>query len=176
MVASNQIAINLTNNDYFNIIGNNFNGSGGTGMTALIVGSSNGDGVVVGNTFFNMATGINLQSGAAGVNIHANTFNTVTAPLTNSSSVATNRAESNKGWNPRGGSTPAAGASPYTYIAGPAPETLYIIGGTVSNIATFSVTIATATSATLPVTVQLGPNESVTITYTAAPFLNRVIH
>jgi hypothetical protein len=176
MVANNQIAINLTNNDYFNIIGNNFNGSGGTGMTGLIVGSSNGDGVVVGNTFFNMATGINLQAGSTAVNIHGNTFNTVTTPLTNSSSATTNRVESNKGWNPRGGSTPSAGASPYAYTAGPSPETLYIIGGTVSNIATFGVTIATATSATLPVTIQLGPNETVTVTYTVAPFINRIIH
>jgi hypothetical protein len=176
MASNNEIAINLTNNDYFSIIGNNFNGSGGAGMTALIVGSSNGDGVVVGNTFFNMATGINLQAGSAGVNIHGNTFNTVATPLTNSSSASTNRIESNKGLNPRGGSTPAAGASPYTYTAGSSPETLYIIGGTVSNIATFGVTIATATSATLPITVQLGPNESVTITYTVAPFVNRIIH
>jgi hypothetical protein len=176
MAASNQIAVNLTNNDYFCIVGNNFNGSGGTGMTALIVGTSNGDGIVASNTFFNMSTGINLQAGSAGVNIHGNTFNTVATPFTSSSSAVTNRVESNKGWNPRGGSTPAAGASPFTYTAGSSPETLYIIGGTVSNIATFGVTIATATSATLPVTVQLGPNESVTITFTAAPFINRIIH
>jgi hypothetical protein len=176
MVQNNFIAINLTGNDYFNIVGNNFNGSGGTGMTGLIVGPSNGDGVVANNTFFNMGAGINLQAGSAGVNIQDNTFNTVSTPITNSSAASNNRIESNKGYNSRGGSVPAAGASPYTYTAGPSPETLYVIGGTVSNIATFGVTIATATSATLPVTVQLGPNESVTITYTAAPFINRIIH
>ncbi len=176
MVHNNMIAVNLTNNDYFNIICNNFNGSGGTGMTGLIVGPSNGDGIILGNTFFNMTTGINLQLGSNGININYNTFNTVSTPITNSSTASNNRIESNKGYNPRGGSVPGAGASPYTYTAGASPETLYLIGGTVSNIATSGVTVATATNATLPVTVQLGPNESITITYTVAPFVNRIIH
>jgi hypothetical protein len=176
MVQSNLIAINITYNDYFCIIGNNFNGSGGTGMIGLTVGASNGDGIIAANTFFNMATGINLQAGSAGVNIQGNTFNTTSTPITNSSTSNNNRIESNKGYNPRGGSVASAGASPYIYTAGSSPETLYLIGGTVSNIATSGVTIATATSAALPVTVQLGPNESVTITYTAAPFINRIIH
>jgi hypothetical protein len=178
MVANSMIAVNLSFNDYFNIIGNNFNGSGGTGMVGVIIGTSNGDGIISSNTFFNMNAGIDLQSGAAGCNIQGNTFTTVTSPIVNGSPAQNHRIESNKGYNPVGTSTPGVGASPFTYHAGPSPETLYIVGGSgVSNISTQGVTIATATSPTLPVTLDLGPNETVTITYsTTAPFMNRIIH
>src|SRR5262249_21293311 len=152
MVANSLIAVNLSFNDYFNIIGNNFNGSGGANMVGVIIGVSNGDGVIVGNTFFNMNTGIVLQSGAAGCSIQSNTFTTVTSPIVNGSNAQNHRIESNKGYNPVSASTPGVGASPFVYRAGPSPETLYIIGGSgVSNISTQGVTIATATSPTLPV-------------------------
>jgi hypothetical protein len=85
MVANSVIAVNLSFNDYFNIIGNNFNGSGGTGMVGVIIGASNGDGVISGNTFFNMNAGINLQSGATGCNIQGNTFTAVASPIINGS-------------------------------------------------------------------------------------------
>jgi hypothetical protein len=102
----------------------------------------------------------------------------VASSIVNGSPAQNHRIESNKGYNPVSASTPGVGASPFTYRAGPSPETLYIIGGSgVTNISTQGVTIATATSATLPVTVHLGPNETVTITYSAtAPFMNRIIH
>lgn len=69
-----------------------------------------------------------------------------------------------KGYRP----APAAatvGASPWTYTAGVTGENLYINGGTVSSVVKAGVTLATATNTV----VRLRPNESVTITYSAAP-------
>jgi Pectate lyase superfamily protein len=178
MVPNNYTAVQLSFSDYFCIVGNNFNGSGGSSMTGVSIALGNGAGVVADNTFFNLASGIWIQTNAGNNCIHHNEFMSVTTPITNSSAAINNVITDNPGYNPVGGSTPGVGTSPFTYRAGPSPETLYIIGGSgISNIATSGVTIATADSATLPVTVHLGPNETVTITYsTTAPFMNRVVH
>jgi hypothetical protein len=71
----------------------------------------------------------------------------------------------NPGYNPLGASTVTPGASPWTYTAGNTPETLYIYGGTVSTVVKNSITLATAS----PASVTLQPGESVVITYTVAP-------
>ncbi len=178
MVANSLIGVNLSLNDYFIISGNNFNGSGGASIQAVIIAPGSGAGIISGNTFFNIATGVTISASAGNNRIEGNTFTTVTTPISNLSAAISNFIKDNLGYNPVGGSVPGVGASPFTYRAGSSPETLYIIGGSgVSNISTSGVTIATATSATLPVTVHLEPNETVTITYsTTAPFMNRIIH
>ncbi len=61
------------------------------------------------------------------------------------------------------------GASPYTYTAGHTPEILYIQGGTVSSVTIESTGVFSATNCT----VNLVPNESVTVTYSALPTISR---
>ena len=56
------------------------------------------------------------------------------------------------------------GPSPWTYAAGPSPETVYLSGGAITSIVTAGVAVAT----TAPV-ITLRPNQQVTIAYDSAP-------
>jgi hypothetical protein len=78
----------------------------------------------------------------------------------------------NIGYNPVGASTITVTASPFTYQAGHSPETIYIYGGTVSDVSTMGTTVATATGCS----VNLSPNESIIVTYSGAPTMKRSIH
>jgi hypothetical protein len=69
------------------------------------------------------------------------------------------------GYNPVGQAAITVGASPFTYTAGSSPETVYISGGTVSNIKVGSTTVGTAS----PMQLTLAPNQAITVTYTVAP-------
>jgi hypothetical protein len=74
----------------------------------------------------------------------------------------------NPGYNPIGISNITLGASPATYTAKATPETVYIAGGTVSNITIGGITVAVSVG-TIPVVLALNPNQSMVVTYTAAP-------
>ena len=78
----------------------------------------------------------------------------------------------NIAYNPVGVSAITVTASPFTYTAGHAPESIYITGGTVSVVAIGGTTIYTATEKT----VELGPNESVVLTYSVLPAMNKSVH
>lgn len=78
----------------------------------------------------------------------------------------------NKGYNPVGVSTITVGASPFTYTAGASPETVYIRGGTVSDISKGGQTLFTDTNHS----VELEPYESVTVTYSVAPTMIKDVH
>lgn len=69
------------------------------------------------------------------------------------------------GYNPVGQSVISVGASPFTYTSGVTPETVYIYGGTVSNVKVGTIQVASSS----PAQVALAPNTPVTVTYTAAP-------
>lgn len=101
--------------------------------------------------------------------------NYFTAPIQNLSTGLNNRIVNNLGYNPVGQSNPAPGASPWTYRAGPTPETIYLTGGTVSVITLqpsgFSI-VANAATTSIP----LSPNEQITVLYTVAPTVVRSIH
>lgn len=86
-----------------------------------------------------------------------------------SDSGVTSFIKNNSGYNPVGTSAVSVGASPYVYTAGSSPEAIYATGGTVSSIVKNGVTIFTST----PATISLEPNESVTITYSSAPTVNK---
>lgn len=66
----------------------------------------------------------------------------------------------------------AVGVSPFTYTAGPSYETVYVNAGTVSLISVNGVGILQAS----PATIQLGPYENTTVTYTVLPSLTKVVH
>ncbi|WP_330473844.1 right-handed parallel beta-helix repeat-containing protein [Terrabacter sp. C0L_2] len=86
-------------------------------------------------------------------------FNRNFAVLTSSSVIG------NKGYNPVGPSAVTVTASPMTYTASYTPETLYINGGTVTNVKKGAITIHGAGDCV----VNLAPGESCIVTYTAAP-------
>ena len=69
------------------------------------------------------------------------------------------------GYNAVGQAPITVGASPFSYTTGYSVEVVYIYGGTVSNIKIGATTVATASPATLA----LSPNETITVTYSAAP-------
>lgn len=85
--------------------------------------------------------------------------------------------ENNVGYNPVGASTATVGASPWTYTAGPSHETIYMRGGTVSNISITASSVSIFTNT--PATVDLGPNEITTVTYsssTSTPTVSKMVH
>jgi hypothetical protein len=72
-------------------------------------------------------------------------------------------------FEPLGVAAISVGASPFTHTAGDTPEVIYIRGGTVSDVSKNSITIFAATNCT----VHLGPGESVVVTYSVLPTMNR---
>lgn len=76
------------------------------------------------------------------------------------------------GYNPVGGSAITVGASPYTYTAGPTPETVYVIAGTVSQIVVAGTVVGLSTDQTI----SLSPNQSVQVTYSSLPYMNKIVH
>lgn len=88
------------------------------------------------------------------------------------SSGGGNQVRNISGYNPRGVDSITVTASPFTYTAGTSPETIYMLGGTVSSVAQGVLTMATAS----PGTFHLEPNESIVVTYTVAPTMNKMIH
>lgn len=75
---------------------------------------------------------------------------------------------------PAGISAITVGASPFVYTnADQSSELVYVLGGTVSAVAKNGATIASGTSAIMPVPVWLEPGEAATVTYTAAPTMQK---
>lgn len=75
----------------------------------------------------------------------------------------------NKGFDPQGTAAITVGVSPFTYTAGAAPEAVYIRGGTVSDVSKNSRTIFAATGCT----VMLEPGESIVVTYSVLPTMEK---
>lgn len=86
-----------------------------------------------------------------------------------SDSGTTSVVRDNVGHNPQGPAAITVTASPMTYTAGSTPEVVYVQGGTVSAVTKAGTTLASATGAVIP----LAPNESIVVTYSAAPTMVR---
>lgn len=168
-------AVFLSEAANYTITGNAFTGSGGANSSGIVIGTQQTStaGTIVGNIIGGYNVGITLQANSDRANIQGNQFiANVTAAISNSS-TGQNRIENNQGYNPVGSGNITVGASPFTYAAGPSPETVYIFGGTVSNVSlTGGVWAATAS----PCQLYLGPNESITVTYSAAPNMSKMVH
>jgi hypothetical protein len=80
-----------------------------------------------------------------------------------------------RGYNPVGLSVITVGASPYTYTAGASPETVYIQGGTITEVSRGGAFIIANTTppAGQSITVPLPPRGSVTVTYSVAPTMGK---
>lgn len=117
-------------------------------------------------------TGIVLTGNGGYNQIVGNDIRGNSTALTNSNPQQTNRVEANSGYNPFGMAGIPVGPSPFTYRAGPTPETVFINGGVVSLIELNTIPVFAASEKTIP----LGPNEFVTVSYSSAPFMLTARH
>jgi hypothetical protein len=137
-------------------------------VTNTRIGSAEGFSVV-------QRYGINIQAGTnANYIIDSNDLRgNITGAINAGAVTGPIRITNNIGYNqPSTSAAVTPGASPWTYTAGYRPETLYFTGGTVSDISQNATTIATAS----PATVELGPQESIVVTYTVVPTVANVTH
>jgi len=106
--------------------------------------------------------------------ISGNSGSGLTGPLIVDNGASTKaRVERNEGYNPRGLSAVGVGASPFMYTAGHQPVTLYIRGGTVSDISQAGGgTMYNASN----IAMALPANKSVVITYSVVPTIAADIH
>jgi hypothetical protein len=132
-----------------------------------------GDGgtIVTGNQIYDGGAGTQLFaldfSGAVSdvLVAHNNLAGNLSAPINGAASVTSGFIGDNTGYNPVGVSAITPGASPYTYTAGPSPETICISGGTVSLLKRGSTTVATAS----PAQITLPPFGTLQVTYSVVP-------
>ncbi|MFZ9585585.1 MAG: right-handed parallel beta-helix repeat-containing protein [Pseudohongiellaceae bacterium] len=118
----------------------------------------------------NQPYGFSLNGACTGI-AQGNILSGSTGPLFPGMTGHGFRIIDNPGYNPVGSTSITVGASPYTYTASPCPETVYVSGGTVSQISHNS----TATGLTAG-TFQLGPNENIVVTYTVLPTMRKMVH
>jgi hypothetical protein len=156
-----------------NVIGNTFQTFSGTGSKNIlnVDNGSNQDNFIAFNVVKASSgwTNFVVESGGAGTpgNLYLGN-DTEGLGITRVSGIFIR----NTGYNPQGVASITVTASPFTYTAGATPETVYISGGTVSVVAKNSITLFTATNCN----VNLEPGEAVTVTYSAAPTMNKDRH
>lgn len=131
------------------------------GNTTSGVGSA-----ISGNIFFELATGILLDSTSARTAVVGNSLNSNTTSISALGSEA--NIANNVGFNPVGVTSGAyAPGSTVTYTAGPTAETHFLTGGTVTAVKIPNNTGATICSAAC--TVPLAANGTFSVTYSVAP-------
>jgi hypothetical protein len=179
---ANSTAIFLQASTHFMIVGNNITSLSVTGTQGIVIGPS-GTGTIIGNDIFGFAGGINLQAGANNINVQGNTLEGNTTNITNSGT--SNYIAGNPGYNPVGPSalSPPAAPATFSYTASASPETLYLrsagAAGTVTAITVNGSTVGSAYGATpgVPLTFDLGPNETFSVTYnTTTPIIVKMVH
>lgn len=175
------VGVSLATASYSTITGNVFWNSAGSTASAIgmSVASTGGTPAIISNNVFQgfngtSAIGLNLGASASNVAATGNEFTSNTTNIVNAGS--SNYIASNPGFNPVGTSSGAyAPATTATYTAGASPETDYLTGGTVTAVKipnNAGTTICTGT----PCTLDLGPNETFSVTYTGAPTQTKSIH
>ncbi len=101
-----------------------------------------------------------------GVKINNNFFYNHTTALTTSADSYDLDVRENFGYNPVGISSITVTASPFTYQAGLSPETVYVVGGTVTDITRSGNSLI---SSSHDYQINLEPKQSVIVTYSVAP-------
>ena len=119
-----------------------------------------------------MKFGLQFDAGFTG-NAHVNNANTsgnfVAGLYLGTSTTSGIDIRQSQGINPGGASSISVGASPFTYTAGVSPENVFMYGGTVSNVSLAGTSVCLAS----PCTFALNPGQSVQVTYTVAPTMNK---
>ena len=136
----------------------------------------NCDGVVVSNNIIDCnskTTSDGIFFGTSQVNIIVENNNirnvgTGKSAINNASGTGA-RIRNNLGFNPQGTTGITLTGSPMTITAGATPEVFYIRSGSVTSIVKDTRTILASTN----VSVTLEPGESITVTYTGTPVIER---
>jgi hypothetical protein len=173
--AANGVAV--SNGSDISIIGGAYCGNTQSGIS--IAANINGFKIIgarIGNGYSKPgnANGIFIATGTS------NQYTIIGNDLTGNTSAAISDGGSGTSKNIRGNiglpvgltTTIVPGASPYTYTAGPLPETIYINQGTVSLVQVNGVSVFQSSN----VTVSVQPNQTVVVTYTVAPGMAKTIN
>jgi hypothetical protein len=155
-----------------NISGNNISATTTSGTKGIVINSGSGGSIISDNWITGSSVGLLLNSGT-NILVHNNQFGGNTTPITNN---GTARIIDNPGYNPVGAAAITTSASPFTYTAGASPETDYWGATTISAITQGGVSILAGTVTTQDVTTQLGPSESIVITYTGTLVGKKMVH
>lgn len=148
--------------------------SGGNANAGIRAASGTSDFIIVGHKAGNVSGrgpnnyGVFVDLAASSNFIIADNVllgNTI-APLSDSSTGFFGTVVNNVGYNNTGAPTGlSVGASPWQYQAGHTPEQIFVMGGTVSDIAVSGTTVQNTTNTVLT----LSPNEAIQIVYSVAP-------
>lgn len=142
--------------------------SGGTGVF-ITGGVSNA--TINNNEFIGATTCLSLSGTTDSIDFSHNDCGAAT--VSNSASGTHNVIRDNRGYNPVGvASAIWATGSTSNYTAGPSPETHYLTGGTVTSVKVGTQQVC----ATTPCFVDLGPNETINVTYSGAPTDVKSVH
>jgi len=142
-------------------------------QAGILIENGNEQEIVISNNIcYGCEKGIHIKDGdyifIEGNNLRGNT----TAITVESGKNTHGWIRNNPGYNPVGVSSITVGTSPFTYTAGSSPETVYIRGGTVSDISVDGTTLFTDTGHSI----DLEPHQSVVITYSSTPTMVKYIH
>lgn len=173
--------VKIDNGDDVTVVNGYISGNGVTSGHGINIGGSingltvanNRVGACCGISVETQLRGILINNGAVNVRVHNNDVqdNAVSGILDNATATSIFVTQ-NQGYNPQGGAAITVTASPFTYTAGHTPETVYIRGGTVSNVSIGGRTIFVATDAS----VALSPNVAVVVTYSSVPTMEKYRH
>jgi hypothetical protein len=147
------------------------NGANGISLSGVVGAHITGN-IVTGAA----GNGIALSGATDFADIHDNDVRGATTKVTNSATGTHNVIHDNIGYNPVGVAAITVGASPFTYTAGPSPETIYVNAGTVGLIETATAGSFVGVLQSTNHAIYLGPNEQLRVTYTAAPSMVKSIH
>jgi hypothetical protein len=144
-----------------NAAGISINGLTSGMISGVVIGASGGFGL--------NGTGIFLAGAVGRITINNNDLTGSTTKISNSMISSLSRIESNLGYNPVGNVTLTVGASPWLYTASPQRETVYVFGGTISDISINGLRLFG--SAGMPLVIPLEPNDTMVITYSVVPLV-----
>lgn len=150
--------------------GNGYYLSGGISGWSLTGGFKSGN---VGGRGVNAGYGVRVDGGAANYMIgEGDVRGNSAGAILYTTGFGSGKIHDVVGFNPVGYSGITPTASPFVYTSGAVAETIYITSGTVSAISLGGTIVLQAS----PATVHMGPNESVTVTYSVAPYMNKFVH
>lgn len=149
----------------FQLMNNWFDGQGLTGNFGVAVGGEVvAGGLMQGNIFYTLSSGINLETGSQNISVQGNQFLSTTTPIINNGTG--NKIINNPGYNPVGAAAITTSASPFTYTPGASPEIVTFSATTITAVTIGGVSVLTAALGTTDFTYTLSPNQAIVVTYT----------
>lgn len=166
---ANSIGVLLSNGVAFNCVGNHGFAGTTTGTFMFALEGTTQNGTLTGNTVTGAGTGILMQAGVSNTVVSGNVLAACSSPISNSATAVNNTIINNPGYNPVGVAvaTHSSTLSPFGYLCGPTPQTLYVSTSTslVSAVVGGTNVLPATLGSSFPLTVDLGPNEIATFNY-----------